>query len=658
MNEIYIVIKLIHATHKKLLFTYSAPNNNNYNKGDFVFVSIQKRFSWAIIHSITNKKPSFETKKILFHLSISNDFHNFLKTVSYFYRYDETFLYKKIYTILSASKKNSIKNSDEITIVNNEKTITLSDHQKNAYDKIIYSIETKKTKPILLYGLTGSGKTHIYTALIQLYYTKKKTIIYLVPDVTLAQNSILTLKKYLGDDFPIFSIHSATEKHERTKTINALLCNIPCVIIGVHLPIYLPIKNLGIIIIDEEHDTGFIEQSYPFFNNKEIALIRSSIEKVPIILGSATPSIASLYNAENNTYTNVQLTQRYHQTTLPKITNIVLKPLREEPRENFWISNYLYNEIKMTLENNNQVLLFLNRKGLYSFAQCKQCNYAFSCSQCSILYTIYEHNKMQCNKCFETTTVPENCFKCKSPHKTIEYKGIGGQLLKKITVELFPTKTIELADLSTMKDKKLWKHTVEKMIHKKIDILIGTQLIARGYHFPGVTLVGVIWADMMINVSGFSITEQTIQMLIQVSGRAGREGEEGSVIIQHVNDVNDLLQHATEHDYYQIYTSEIEFRKKYLHPPCIKMGLIIISGEEEETQTTAMEIYYTLKNNSEIFVNYPIKPPIYKIKKKYYWYIYIKSEKFQTIITAVNQLNTTTSAKIVFVPNPQLSYYF
>jgi primosomal protein N' (replication factor Y) len=657
ISYLYLDIQLLSAiNNKKLTFTYHAVAHKTYSIGDFVAIPLRKKITWGTIKYIHTKKPIFETKEIFFHIAIKSTFHTFLRKSSYYYNYPIEHMYNKICSLLSnlTIKKNNTLMQKNIIL----QSIILSRKQKVAHEIIQSKIKNNEIeKPFLLYGITGSGKTHVYASIIKNTIESNKSVLCLVPDVTLAQNTILTLKKHLGENLPIFSFHSASEKQEKQLAYNHIIHNSPCVIVGVQLPVFLPILTIGLIIIDEEHDTGFIEQQSPFFNIKEIALLRSFYEQIPIILTSATPSINALHNAKNELYILIELNERFYNTKLPEVTKIVLTK-NESLRKNFWLSNELTEEIKHTLENKEQVILFLNRKGMYSFAKCNACGFLFSCSQCSLLYTVYEHNKLQCNKCFETTTLPDKCPSCKPSHNTIAKKGIGGQLLKKIVSEMFPTTRVELADLSTMSDKKQWKYTVEKMQHKEIDILIGTQLIARGYHFPHVNLVGVIWADMTIGNGGFASCEQTIQMLIQVSGRAGRETGSGKVIIQTVHE-NDIFNCSTESEYTKLYDAEIEFRKQYNQPPFSKMGLLIISGEEKESEIEALSLYNILKSDLTITTYKPIKPPIYKIKKKYYWYIYLKSDKYKYIINSVNKIYTIKKPKIYynFIPNPVVSYY-
>jgi len=322
----------------------------------------------------------------------------------------------------------------------------------------------------------------------------------------------------------------------------------------------LPIANLGLVIVDEEHESGYQEKKHPKINTKDAAIIRSNMTGCPIILGSATPSISSLFNVKTKKWKFFQLKKRF-AGTFPKIRTVFLNT--KKFRKNFWISKELEDAIREKIASKEQVIIFLNRRGFSFFVQCKNCSFIFQCQNCSVSLTLHKDKRLTCHYCQYAIFQPERCPECKKHEKQFIKKGIGTQQVVTIIEELFPAAKIARADLDTTIRKKLWSQTIHDFEQGNIDILVGTQTITKGFHFPNVTLVGILWADLNLHFPIFNATETTLQQLIQVAGRAGRQHNESEVIVQTMSN-HPVFNYLNETDYLKFYSSEIEKKEKWL----------------------------------------------------------------------------------------------
>lgn len=608
-------------------FTYFIKKENfkimNPEIGDIVQIEIKKRKTWGIIAEISNKKPYFETKEISKLIKLNENYKFFLNTISNRYLLENNVLKKRVLKLLNSFSKNlKIKKEDIIEIKNENIKLELNNEQVQIFNKIKNLINEidYKFKPILIYGKTGSGKTILYKFLIEEILKKGKSVVCILPDITLADNIKNEFEKYIKNE-KIFSYHANTSKKDKIDVWNLITENKPFLLVGVHLPIFLPINNIGLYLIDEEHDSGFQEKNFPFINSKEAALIKAKIENIPIIMGSATPSINSIHLCKNKKYELFEIKNRFNNIKLPNVNHIILKK-DNIYKNNFWLSNELFEEMNRILNEKKQVLLFLNKKGLYFFAQCSFCNFIFKCINCSCVYTVYEHNLLKCNRCESKKTFQEDCPSCKKT-KTINTKGIGIAYIRKKIEEFFPNKKIEQIDLENFKNKKLLNEKIKEIKYEDIDIIIGTNLISRGYHFPKVKLVGLIWADMQLNIPNYLSLEQTIQRVIQVSGRSGRE-ENGDVIIQTLSE-NTAFNFLSENNYNNFYEYEIKFRKEFEYPPFIKISLILFQSKNKiKLKEISNNFYKKLNLINDLKVFEPKEAPIYKVKNIYTEYIYLK----------------------------------
>jgi primosomal protein N' (replication factor Y) len=653
----YCLVLCITYTIKTPL-TYET--ENEIQIGNIVKIPLKNKYIWGIVIDFVKKPNKFETKKIIEIISLEKSYIDFIEALSEYYLIEKIIIYKKIIIqMLYSFKKNLEHKKNE---ENSLSILSLNKEQNDVVCKLTLLFNKDIKKPCLLHGVTGSGKTFIYIDLIQKYINLNQSIICLFPNAHLAHTVLKEIKKYINPKI-CFEYHSHGTKLERTLVWENIIKKEAIVICGVHIPICLPINLLGLIIIDEEHDLGYIDSRYPFFNIKEISLFRANSQNIPILLSSATPSINSFYQTMQKKYDYLKMSHRHFQTELPKINMIIMDHNQKESI----LSDTLIDEIKVTLDKKEQVLLFFNKKGLYRYAKCKSCNYKFSCNQCSILLTIYSHNVAKCNRCNYKIILPDICPLC-SKKNEIKTIGYGLTKITQIVQSIFKENNVISIDGDILKDKNEALSIINNINEKKYDIIIGTQVITKGYNFNNVSLVGIINADQNFCIPNFMIMEETIQQYIQVSGRAGRKDQIGKVIIQSWSDISYLKLYLEESNYIDFINFELEFRQKLLLPPFWKISQILLKIESiEKGQLIINELYkkIIIKNDyfiSEkiIIVHYPEKALLFKIKSMYYYQIVIKSKNYYYIKLAIKDILNEYQLKyknIYYIPNQLLSSY-
>ncbi len=575
-------------------------------------------------------------------------YFEFVKLISAYYRTDCVYTIKRLQNFLS-------KKTEQLVIephvpLGDQQEVNLTEEQQAVVDFLTPCISVPVYQPTVLHGVTGSGKTEVYKKLILHALTQKKSVLLLLPEVTLAVQFEKLLKRQLPLNMPIFSFHCATSARDRKQLWANLLQEKPQLIIGVHLPILLPLPNLGLIIIDEEHEVGFQEKKHPKFNTKDIALMCASSHKIPILLGSATPSLQTLHNVQTRQWKFFQLKKRF-AGAFPLIEFVQLADKKQ--RKSFWISTQLHAALKENIQKKEQSIIFLNRRGMGFFVQCKACSFVFMCRSCSVSLTPHKDNLLKCHYCSYQQKKPETCTKCLSAE--LISKGIGTQQVVTILERMFPNASIARADMDSTVDRKLWTHVMDGFERGDIDILVGTQTITKGYHFPNVTLVGVLWADVNLNFPLYNAQETTLQQIIQVAGRAGRQHLGSKVIVQSLAD-HTLFKFVNETDYPAYYKYEIEKRKELGYPPTKRLAEIEVKHKNEQIlEKDAARLAFELMSCSDIKVLGPAQPPVAKIKELFSRKIYIKSDNFTAINNALNKINIKYyKVKIYFTPNPQV----
>ena len=538
------------------------------------------------------------------------------------------------------------------------KKLKLTEEQQNAFNKIDETINNNENKEFLLYGVTGSGKTEIYLQLIEKIIQKNKTAIVLVPEISLTPQMVERFIARFGQE-KIAVLHSKLSIGERYDQWNKIKNGECKIVIGARSAIFAPIQNLGLIIIDEEHDSSYKSETNPRYNAKELAGYMAKKNNIPLVLGSATPDISTYYKAENNKIEMLKLTKRANESNLPKVNVIDLREELANGNRSI-LSRKLYEEIEKNLKDKKQTILFLNRRGYSTFVMCRDCGYTVKCKNCNITMTYHiKTNKLKCHYCGHEEKNLTECPECHS--KNIKYFGTGTQRLEEDINKIFPEATTIRMDIDTVTRKNSHEEILNKFKNDNINILIGTQMVVKGHHFPNVTLVGVIAADSSLYIEDYRANERTFQILTQVAGRAGREKLPGRVIIQTYNPDNFAIECSKKQNYDEFYETEIELRKQLKYPPfCDIISIGLTDTDNNKIKNVSERLYNnisrTIKNEKMDFNIYkPLPCPIDKIKNKYRWRIILKGKLNNKIINIINksieQVNSKTT-RIIVDTNP------
>ena len=454
----------------------------------------------------------------------------------------------------------------------------LTDEQAMALAQIRQAVQEGRQENFLIHGVTSSGKTEVYMQTIAEVIAAGKTAIMLVPEIALTKQITDRFIARFGKE-NIAVLHSKLTKRERFDEWMRIRKGQAKIVIGARLGVFAPLDNIGVIILDEEHEATYKSDMTPKYDTVDIALKRLMYFDGILILGSATPSVVSYQRAREGIYHLIELKQRYNNTPLPKVE---LVDMREELKagNRTIFSDRLYRKSVEALEKGKQIILFLNRRGYSTFISCRECGEVLQCPQCGISLTYHKReNAGICHYCGRKFRVPDSCPTCGSHY--IKYFGTGTEKVEEFTRELFPDKNIERLDLDTAKNNREINRIIGNFSKGRTDILIGTQLVAKGLDFKNVGLVGVVSADVSLNVPDYRSTERTFQLVTQVAGRAGRGGEEGLVIVQSYTPDNFALTTAAEHDYKKFFDMEIKIREFMDYPPFSDLILVEFTSEDE-----------------------------------------------------------------------------
>ena len=534
--------------------------------------------------------------------------------------------------ILNSKISKGEKKKSEIA----EKEIILNDEQQKAVD----TIKNSENQIFLLKGITGSGKTEIYINLIKESLKQGFGSIFLVPEISLTVQMIQRLEEEFHNEVAI--LHSKLTDKEKREEWTFIRNGEKKIVIGARSAIFAPVQNLKYIIVDEEHENTYKQENNPRYHVKNVAIKRAFLQndnleedetvkskKIKVILGSATPSFETYYQAQQGDIELVELTKRYKNAKLPKFEVIDLN----ETAENF--SEKLLDKISQTLQKNEQAILILNRKAFSNLLKCKDCGNIPTCPNCSISLNYYKYdNQLKCHYCGYETQFNSTCDECGS-HKMRQI-GAGTEKIEEELAGLFPSARIVRVDSESIKTKQNYEKVYNDFKNHKYDIMLGTQIIAKGLDFSNVTLVGIINADIILNFPDFRASEKTFQLLTQASGRAGRGEKNGEVIIQTFNGENDVIKKTIESDYEGYYKNEMIIRKMLNYPPFGRIVILVISAAEEnlakeKAQTLRKEIVKNIdtvvKLTTNNFISDAFKSPIYKINGRYRYQIFFKFER-------------------------------
>lgn len=500
----------------------------------------------------------------------------------------------------------------------------LNSFQEKAYQDIKQSFLDKDIT--LLHGVTSSGKTEIYIQLIQDVIAKGKQVLYLLPEIALTTQITERLKAVFGNKLLVY--HSRFNDNERAEVWKKLIENDECqVILGARSSVFLPFKKLGLVIVDEEHESSYKQQDpAPRYNGRNAAIVLSSLYNVKTLLGTATPSIETYHNALSERYGLVKLTKRHEEVELPEIHAINTKELRKRKQMKSILSPPLIEQMEKALENKEQIILFQNRRGFAPLLECKTCSWTPKCLHCDVSLTYHKGQRlMVCHYCGAVYSIPTECSECKTP--TMEVLGYGTERIEELVTEVLPQASVARMDLDTTRSKRAYENIISDFEANRTNVLIGTQMVSKGLDFDNVSTVGILNADNMLNYPDFRAHERAFQLMMQVSGRAGRRNKRGLVLLQTAHPGHPIISYIRNNDYESFYETQIEERRLFRYPPFYRLIEIVIKGKEERmTDDLSMEFARTLRQTFNDRILGPVKPPVSRIQSLYIRKIILKIE--------------------------------
>ena len=513
----------------------------------------------------------------------------------------------------------------------------LNEFQEKALDEIK---ETFKEKDVtLLHGITSSGKTEVYTKLIQEVLDEGKQVLFLLPEIALTTQIIVRLQYYFGEQISVF--HSKYSINERVEVWNNVLNNKPKarIILGARSSVFLPFSNLGLIVVDEEHETSYKQfEPSPRYNARDAAIVLAKIHKAKILLGSATPSLETYYNAQQNKYGFVELNRRHGNVQLPKIELINVKEKQRKKEMKGHFSDSLLTLIQEALDLKEQVILFQNRRGYSPVVECKTCGVSPECPNCDVTLTFHKFkHELRCHYCSYQRAMPNSCGACGS--NTLDTKGFGTEQIELELKEIFPAFKIGRMDLDTTRGKHGYQKIIGAFETKEIDVLVGTQMLSKGLDFENVSLVGILNADTMLNFPDFRAHERGYDMMVQVSGRAGRSKKQGNVAIQTYNPFHQILQQVSTTNYKEMYKEQLQERYQYKYPPYYRLIKITLKHRDYNKVDSGVNwLFKALYSSFGEHVLGPTAPAVARIRNQYIKNIIIKIPPKQGLVHTKSQI--------------------
>jgi primosomal protein N' (replication factor Y) len=511
-----------------------------------------------------------------------------------------------------------------------EEQLQLSVAQQIAFEEIKENFTRKEV--CLLHGVTSSGKTEIYIKLIEDYIETGKQILYLLPEIALTTQLVGRLRDYFGNKVAVF--HSKYSNNERVEVWQKVLAQSPKsqIVIGARSALFLPFSNLGLVIVDEEHEQTFKQvDPSPRYHARDASIVLASSHKAKVLLGSATPSIETYFNAQSGKYGFVEISERYGNVKMPEIELVDLKDKYFRKKMSGHFSDTLIEEITTALSLGEQVILFQNRRGFSPVIECMTCGHVPQCPQCDVSLTYHKHkNQLRCHYCGYAMAKPTNCHACTSVHLTT--KGFGTEQIQQELVELFPNTKIGRMDQDTTRGKFGFEKIIDSFKNREVEILVGTQMLAKGLDFDNVSLVGIMNADNMLYHPDFRAFERSFQMMTQVSGRSGRSEKQGKVIIQTYNPDHNTIQQVVYNNYVGMYKEQLYERQIYNYPPYFKLIKLTLKHRDfDKLKEGSMWLYQVMKQNLTIPVLGPEEPPISRIRNEYIRTIMMKIPTNQSL---------------------------
>jgi len=520
--------------------------------------------------------------------------------------------------------------------------VSLNKEQKEILEKIKEALNKQVYSPFLIHGVTGSGKTQVYIEAIRQVLKEGGQALILVPEISLTPQIISRFKANFGEK--VGCLHSRMSAGERFDTWRRVRNGELPIVVGARSAVFSPFQNLGLIVVDEEHVASYKQDDpAPRYNARDVAVMRAKLNKVVVILGSATPSLESYYNAQNGKYTLCELKERVEKQKLPPVKIVDLTQERRSGNRNF-LSSCLSSLLKERIDKREQVLLFLNRRGFSTLVKCQDCGFVEKCPRCDITLTFHRTDfSLRCHYCNFHKSAPDLCPKCRGFRFT--YKGTGTQKIEDELKKTFPSALMERMDLDTTVKKGAHKRLLSDFGKKKFGILVGTQMITKGLDFPDVTLVGVISADLGLDLPDFRSKERTFQLLAQVAGRAGRGEREGEVVVQTYYPREWTIKLAASHDFEEFFQRELEQRRELGYPPFNRLILVVFSGRSLKAVTTYAQKFSSMlerriksRRQKSVEILGPAPAPLSKIKNQHRWQLLIKTKNITRVSSLIKKI--------------------
>lgn len=624
-------------------FSYRIPQGMSIKPGVRVIVDFNRRKMMGYVLSVHNESPSgFEIKDIT---SVIDDSPLFDKRLVDLVRYVSDSYLSSIGEALSKALPSG--ESSKLRSRTTKKTLPLSDSSSltEEQQKVYSDIKDNAGDVHLIFGITGSGKTEIYINAALDTINSGRSVIYLVPEITLSSQIFDRLQKVFGEDLVMY--HSGLTQNQRLSNWKKFQSGEAKIAVGTRSSVFLQPPDLGLIIIDEEQDSSYKEQSSPRYNAKRIAYYRAMNEKATLILGSATPSIETMFSAQKGGIKLHCLNERFGGASMPEIEVVKVRGSGDE------ISPRLKLFTNRAVKSGNQAVYLLNRRGFAPFVLCEDCGAAVECPHCSIGMNYHRDKGLLCHYCGYMTDVPEICGKCGSG--AIVKLGSGTQKIEDIIQAEFPGYRIFRLDQDTARKKDTASELIAKMEKREIDILLGTQMVSKGFDFHGVIIAGIIMADIGLNMPDFRSTERVFSLLLQLAGRSGRGEENGRVIIQTLNETNPIYNFLIKHDYMGFYNSELNIRRMLDYPPFSRLARIVFRGKDEsEVSNASAQLSNSIEDvimsdKMQVTKLGPAQAPFVKIGGNYRYHIILKGRRLEELQQLITKAMGTYRSKSVYV---------
>ena len=522
-----------------------------------------------------------------------------------------------------------------------------SAQQAEALRQIQANVEAKKFAGALLHGVTGSGKTAVYLAGMRAVLAAGRSAILLVPEIGLTPAMAADLHQVFGDEVAI--LHSALSDKERAEQWHRIKRGAARMVVGTRSAVFAPVADLALMIVDEEQDSSYKQEETPRYHARDVAVMRAKMANATVVLGSATPSLESYFNAKQNKYTLLELPDRVEQRPLPEVEIIDMRQEFQETGHEQVISRKLAEEIKERLERKEQVMVLLNRRGYSPVVLCRACGKTLECKNCAIAMTHHKRSRrMECHYCGYRAPVPKACVHCGSEY--VYFLGTGSEKLEELLHGMFPQARIGRLDRDTVRGRDDFERALNALNDGELDLLVGTQMIAKGHDIHGVTLVGVVGADMALGMPDFRAAERTFQLLTQVAGRAGRGNTPGKVVLQTYFPEHYAVQYAARHDFVGFYEKELQFRKWMHYPPYSALANVLVrSGKLDEALqwSGVLGKWFEKTRHEGIRVLGPAAAPILRLKQDYRYHFVLKSDSRE-------KLNALLRSMLVYVAKEKI----